>query len=612
MKKPIKKLVAVLLTIAMVCSFATMAFAANATDANIDTEREGSLTIYKYDMQARTDRENDGEEQFKPNWLYDQNVNDAFRNYAIQGVEFSYVKVADIGNTTTVTESNKASVVLTYAIDDAKLMGILNLSAGDAVVSENGKNYYTSDTIITKMQAIMQSSTDAKDALEAYISANSAAMPETDAEGKTEATGLPVGLYLVVETRVPENVTSTVNPFFVSLPTTVDSNWEYDLTVYPKNETGNPDLEKTVRESQNDTGKTENYAHTASASVGDVVDYEITSHLPAITSRATNLSQYTFVDELSKGIDYNKNDVNITIYKDETRTEAVATWTQADETAKFSVTYSGDNRTMTIAMTEAGLNEINTGKTVHTEGVERGYSKCFMVIHYSATANDDAVMGDSGNPNEVTLTWSRTNTAYEDTLNDDCHVYTYGMDVTKLFTNNDTHMGKFADVHFVLHNDTDNYFVKAENVNGIYYVTDHVAEEKDATTFVPDENGKINVHGLEDDAYTLTETATTDGFQLLAAGVKFTITRADSEVVCPTCEKHLQTASATVNGKLVNMLADGESVNAEVPMQIVNKPGDTVNSGESGNIWMVVLGVCGMAAMAGAMVLVAAKKRTVK
>ena len=65
------------------------------------------------------------------------------------------------------------------------------------------------------------------------------------------------GLYLAVETRVPENVTSTCNPFFVSLPmTTIDGkDWNYDVTVYPKNQTGSPDLEKTVREDKNSTGK---------------------------------------------------------------------------------------------------------------------------------------------------------------------------------------------------------------------------------------------------------------------------------------------------------------------------------------------------------------------
>ena len=83
------------------------------------------------------------------------------------------------------------------------------------------------------------------------------AMTETGATGHTSADQLEQGLYLIVETRVPENVTSTCNPFFVSLPmTTVDgAAWNYDVTVYPKNQTGNPTLDKTVREAKNSTGK---------------------------------------------------------------------------------------------------------------------------------------------------------------------------------------------------------------------------------------------------------------------------------------------------------------------------------------------------------------------
>lgn len=115
-----------------------------------------------------------------------------------------------------------------------------------------------------------------------------------------KVSGLEQGLYLVVETRVPENVISTCNPFFVSLPmTTMDGkNWNYDVTVYPKNQTGKPTLEKTVREDKNSTGKNtgsltdiaDGYAHTATASVGDVVDYQIISTLPTITSKATSLT----------------------------------------------------------------------------------------------------------------------------------------------------------------------------------------------------------------------------------------------------------------------------------------------------------------------------------
>ena len=88
--------------------------------------------------------------------------------------------------------------------------------------------------------------------------------PLTDAYGHTSADGLPLGLYLVVETRVPEMVIDTTAPFFVSLPmTSVDGSnatdggtrWMYDVTLYPKNLTESPPWKRPCRENQNDTGK---------------------------------------------------------------------------------------------------------------------------------------------------------------------------------------------------------------------------------------------------------------------------------------------------------------------------------------------------------------------
>ena len=122
-------------------------------------------------------------------------------------------------------------------------------------------------------------------------------LPETDEYGHTSATGLQLGLYLIVETSVPENVTSTTDPFLVSVPmTTVDGgSWLYDITLYPKNNTGGPTLEKTVRESSGSTGKnsgsaesiSDGYAHTATGSDSDLMQYQIISTLPTITSAAS-------------------------------------------------------------------------------------------------------------------------------------------------------------------------------------------------------------------------------------------------------------------------------------------------------------------------------------
>ena len=61
----------------------------------------------------------------------------------------------------------------------------------------------------------------------------------TNEEGLAEFNGLDLGRYLVVESKVPTNVSVAIAPFLVDLPRTNDegTGWNYDITVYPKNET---------------------------------------------------------------------------------------------------------------------------------------------------------------------------------------------------------------------------------------------------------------------------------------------------------------------------------------------------------------------------------------
>lgn len=64
---------------------------------------------------------------------------------------------------------------------------------------------------------------------------------------ETKDVSLPLGLYLVIETKTPDQVTTPCKPFLVSVPMTVKENdkdskyvpteWLYDVHVYPKNKT---------------------------------------------------------------------------------------------------------------------------------------------------------------------------------------------------------------------------------------------------------------------------------------------------------------------------------------------------------------------------------------
>ena len=588
------RIVSLLLAALMAFGLLTTAFAATDSAPTIDTSKKASLSIYKYDI---TTAGKDGAwdvESYVSTGLHDDAVIDKLSKYAIQGVEFTYLRVADVTTSNDLLDGQRQVGVL-YGFDSSErsnaVLSAIGITGADAYKTENGINYFTSDMLNNKLAtALAANATTVKNALETAVKKGGVAMTETDATGHTSASDMEQGLYLVVETCVPENVTSTCNPFFVSLPmTTIDgAAWNYDVTVYPKNQTGNPTLEKTVRESKNSTGKNsgsltdigDGYAHTATASVGDVVDYQIISTLPTITSKATSLSEYTYVDTMSKGIRYNKQDVVIEFFKDAGCTDKITTW--AEDSGKFTVTYDDTANTMTIRMTEAGLTEINESESVYTDSVKRGYSDCTMRITYAATLTADAQMGDKDNPNDVVLTWKRTNTTYFDTLEDCCHVYTYGIDVLKQFSDNG---GKVQNVKFLLHNDTDDVYVIAEQKDGVYYAKGFAAKKADATTFVPNAQGHVVVKGLEDDTYSLTEIATDKGYVLLRDAVKIVIKTAENGQ-CEKCGAKLLTASATVNGKDVTM-TDG---NAIVPLTVVNNPGFNLPKTGGYGTWMFTIG----------------------
>ena len=589
--KKIHRVFALLMAAIMALSLITTAFA----EPTIDPAKNASLSIYKYDITTASAEGAWDAESYVSTGLHDDAaVVDKLAKYAIQGVEFTYLRVADIAMNNELVDGQRHVGVL-YGFDGSErssaVLSAIGLTASDAHKTEGDVNHFTSDALNNKLAtALAANATNVKNALETAVKNGGVVMSETDATGHAAASDMEQGVYLVVETRVPENVTSTCNPFFVSLPmTTIDgAAWNYDVTVYPQNQTGNPDLEKTVREAKNSTGKNtgsltdikDGYAHTATASVGDVVDYQIISTLPTITSKASALSEYTYVDTMSKGIRYNKNDVVIEFFKDSGCTDKITTWDESS--GKFTVAYDDAQNIMTIRMTDTGLAEINEAAIVYTDSVKRGYSDCTMRITYAATLTADAKMGDTDNPNEVVLTWKRTNTTYFDTLKDCCHVYTYGVDVLKQFSDNG---GNLRNVKFRLHNDTDDCYIIAEQKDGVYYAKGLTAKKSDATTFIPNAQGHIVVKGLEDDAYSLTEIATDKGYVLLKDAVKIVIKTAENGT-CEQCGAKLLTASATVNGKDVTM-TDG---NAIVPLTVINNPGfDLPKTGGYGT-WMFTVG----------------------
>ena len=678
MKKKNQRIISILIAVLVLAGVLTVSavpvMASDVATATIDFTKTASLSIYKYDY-TNAKADDAWGDTYVSTGMYDSYVNDMLGfvlpdgasdsraklgngeisyGYAIKGVEFTYLKVANI---TTYAETDKGvyHVEVLYAFpwntNTQNLMSTIGLdendryAPADQVIGDVTMYYFQSDVLVDALStSLTANATTVKNALESHVkSAGGTAMTLTDSTGYTKAEDLALGLYLVVETKVPEQVTATVDPFFVSLPmTSVDgtignstapighggSSWLYDVTLYPKNSTGIPTLEKTVREAKQDTGKhdgttediTDGYKHNATASDGDRLEYQIVSTLPAITSKATYLSEYTLKDTLSHGITHNQDPV-LTFYKNAACTEKIVEWTLTDDIRKFNASYepqdSGETL-MTISMPDEGIREINTADTIYTdaESVHSGYSDCTLRITYTATLDSDnsVIYGDSGNPNAVVLLWKRTSDTYYDTLTDDCHIYTFGLDLTKQFSDDN---GDFSKVEFVLFNETDGYYVQAElnEDEGIYYVADKAAEqdhacfEWDATHFIPvesdGEKGKIIIKGLEDDIYTITEVRTHNKYTMLRDDIKVAISHAETDEDCsiytkdtlgliqndprytgqildsqqntdfvqPTHVHKRLTASATVNGDTVAMLEDAGSDNALAPLIVVNTRG---------------------------------------
>lgn len=497
--------------IAAICGTGTNVLA-DEKNSMIDDSKKGSITIHKYDISSA--QEDGKDESFQATGEKNTDAEDYYSDYAIEGVEFTYLRVSD-----TKQYEHDNVVMLIYQIDD-DLQDILGITEEDAVLKEGDALWFRGETISNGLLNALKENTKTKDALEAYV-ADGTQMPFTDEDGLTEAEDLQTGLYLIVETKVPEKVSYTTDPWFVQLPMTTNGgdSWFYDVDCYPKNQTNEPTLEKLVKEDDAET-----YDESTYGSEGDVIDYIIVSKLPHITSKSTALTEYTFRDTLSPGLSYQK-DAEIVFYNNEedARSDSgkegklIALW--SDQSGCFTVDYEeADNGSteMTVAMTATGLKEIN-----------EAYSDMYMVIRYTAVlhADESCVVGKKGNPNEVVLIYKRTSTDYYDQLKDDCTVYTLALIVEKTFE------GSFdsddvAQVRFTLYNETDHCYVtdvSEKSSNGNYYISAMGKSDPYEFSLCADEKADeyrmLTVTGLEKDDWKLVETKTATGFSLLKSDV---------------------------------------------------------------------------------------------
>ena len=167
-----------------------------------------------------------------------------------------------------------------------------------------------------------------------------------------------------------------------------------------------------------------------------------------------------------------------------------------------------------------------------------------------------------------------------------------------------------------------------------------MAEEKDATHFIPTKDGKLFIKGVEDDVFSITEVRTDNAYTLLKHSITVVITTEEKNQVCNVYsgdvlgviqndpryanvepglfpnmpQKHLEhkllTASSKVDKNKANMTADGTSENAFVPFTVINTRGfDLPQTGGFGNWMFPVVGISGLAATGLAMYFLLRKKK---
>ena len=208
----LKRLFTAILSVALTLSLCAMpAMAEGATTAGampktststIDKNQKGSITIYKraLDSSGNAGTAGDGETMVSP------------QGAALKDTGFTLYQVMD------------TNTLLAYYND--------NTTADQVDVKDYFTNYAENKT--------------AAGLKTAYATAYKSEV-RTDENGKATFTELPVGMYLVIETKTPQAVTMPVEPFLVSIPmtrigdktTSADNQnqkeWLYDVTVYPKN-----------------------------------------------------------------------------------------------------------------------------------------------------------------------------------------------------------------------------------------------------------------------------------------------------------------------------------------------------------------------------------------
>ena len=242
---------------------------------------------------------------------------------------------------------------------------------------------------------------------------------------------------------------------------------------------------------------------TNTVSIGDVVQYKVKSSVPALAGYAS----YTFyiTDAFSAGLKFN-DDVAIFLEQGEQIKELI-------QDVDFTV--AKEEQVVTITFT----NFIQY-KSTQWQGAD-------IIVTYSALVDDDAVVGNVGNTNTVSLTYSHNpvdSSELKTTMPEVVSSYVTGVTIHKIDVN-----GKFlTGAQFQL---------RGEKVNRVKVQrTEMQTNATDVCAYV-DEAGQLVLEGLAEGTYQIKELIAPAGYHILAQPITITLSCMKPEYVLDGTEE---------------------------------------------------------------------------
>lgn len=554
-KNVLKKFAAAALAAATVMSsMSVMAFAEETGEATT-----GSVTITKYESNTGA-----GETLSPENYTGEAPTGEGY--ILLQGVEFAYVEVGERVQVDTAVE-NSSQTEIQYKVTNADFLEAIGLDK---------TKLNTNFTQTELNEAIKNKKTETIAFVKAKAGANKKSTEATTGAVKFDKLSLHK-LYVFAETDATKaalasdgntkvNVTKVSVPFLVSLPFTEKNGTTVkDLKVYPKNSTGEESIDKKIVE-----GETEKL--TTAANIGDTVNYKVTYSVPVTEN---GLESLVITDTMSKGLTFNESSDSVTVYNGDTKVDS------ENYSVKKSVDSSTGEQIITITFTSEYCQSLTTDSTQE------------FTITYTATLNEKAVLGQTGNTNKVQLKY--TNKGEEEkTISPDkdkeVKVFTYGIDLTKQGEGG----AKLSEVEFKLTDGTNE--INVLKSGDAYYPSN---DTKASSTVTTDNNGEIHIRGLKPGTYKLKETKTNAGYVLLKNPVVIVITQTNATT---------GVATAKVGNKDVTMIEDNGSLTAKVPLTVVNSKG--FNLPVTGGRGIALFTIAGIAIVAAAGSLLFMRKRS--